>query len=93
MEIFDNVLVFAGVIGAVVTVLVQLIKNAINMPKTIVPFVGIVIGLIIGSISYPFTDLDLTLRLWSGLFAGLAATGAYELVKQTPGTTKDNTNI
>lgn len=94
MEIFNNVLAFAGVIAVIVTVLVQVTKNAINIPKTIVPLVGIVIGLIVGAIAYPFTDLDLTSRLWSGLFAGFSATGLYELVKPTPGTTKDkNTTI
>lgn len=49
----------------------------------------LVIGLLIGVVAYPFTELDLTLRLWAGGLAGLSATGLFELAfNNRPGTTK-----
>jgi len=84
----DNVLAFATLIAVFVVALLQLVKNTINLPKNIVPLVGFIIGLAIGAAAYPFTDLDLTLRLWGGGIAGLSATGLFELAfnKRSGGT-------
>ncbi|WP_150273219.1 holin [Paenibacillus tepidiphilus] len=78
-ENFDNVLAFASALSVVILALVQLIKNNINLPRNIIPFIGLGVGLLIGAVAYPFTELDLTLRLWSGGLAGLSATGLFEL--------------
>ncbi|SDM79090.1 Bacteriophage A118-like holin, Hol118 [Paenibacillus jilunlii] len=87
--ILDNVLAFASVLAVFTLALVQLVKNNINLPRNAVPFIGLGIGLLIGAAAYPFTDLGLTLRLWSGGLAGLSATGLFELAfNDHPGTTK-----
>lgn len=87
---FDSVLVFASALAIVVLAIVNLIKNNIKMPRNAVPFVGVAVGLLIGAAAYPFTDLDLTLRLWSGGLAGLSATGLFELAfKNRSGSTKE----
>lgn len=88
-EILTSVLAFASVLSMFVLAGVQLVKNLFNMPKNVIPVVGLVIGVLIGAASYPFTDLDITLRLWAGGLAGLSATGLFELVNRRSGTTKE----
>ncbi|MEK4142139.1 holin [Paenibacillus sp. FSL M7-0547] len=89
-EVLNNVLTFATLISVFVLALVQLVKTAINVPKNLLPFIGLVIGLVIGAVAYPFTDLNLTLRLWGGGLAGLSATGLFELAfSNRTGTTKE----
>lgn len=88
-DILDNVMALASVLAVFILALVQLIKNNINLPRNIIPFIGLGIGLLIGAAAYPFTNLELTLRLWSGGLAGLSATGLFELAfNNRPGTTK-----
>lgn len=89
-EILDDVMAFASILAVFVLALVQLVKNSINVPRNTVPIIGLLIGLLIGAAAYPFTDLDIVLRLWAGGLAGLSATGLFELVfNNRPGTTKE----
>ncbi|WP_342566033.1 holin [Paenibacillus sp. FSL R7-0345] len=89
-EALNNVLAFASVLAVFVMALVQLVKNSVNLPKQLVPAVGLVIGLLVGAVSYPFTDMTLVLRLWAGGLAGLSATGLFELAfNRRDGYTKD----
>ncbi|RUT36328.1 holin [Paenibacillus zeisoli] len=83
------VLAFASVLTVFVLAGVQLMKRTVNVKKNLLPVLGLGIGLIVGGISFPFTDLNLTLRLWAGGLAGLSATGLFELGKNRPGNTKD----
>ncbi|MEK3863939.1 holin [Paenibacillus sp. FSL H7-0716] len=88
--ILDDVMAFASILAVFVLALVQLVKNSINIPRNAVPIIGLLIGLFIGLVAYPFTELDLVLRLWAGGLAGLSATGLFELAfKDRPGTTKE----
>jgi len=89
-EILDDVMAFASILAVFVLALVQLVKNSISIPRNAVPIIGLLIGLLIGAAAYPFTDLDIVLRLWAGGLAGLSATGLFELAfKDRPGTTKE----
>ncbi|MNP22132.1 Phage holin [compost metagenome] len=89
-EILDDVMAFASILAVFVLALVQLVKNSINIPRNAVPMIGLLIGLLIGAAAYPFTELDIVLRLWAGGLAGLSATGLFELVfNNRPGTTKE----
>jgi hypothetical protein len=83
----QEVLMFATIISPIILAVVQLVKQ-VNMPKTIVPFLAVVIGVLVGYAAQPFTDLDVVLRLWAGGLAGLSATGLFEFVKTTNGYTK-----
>lgn len=84
------VLAFASVLAVFVLAGVQFVKTTVNVPKNIVPAIGLVIGLIIGVVAFPFTDLGLVLRLWAGGLAGLSATGLFELAfNKKDGTTKE----
>ncbi|WP_077621573.1 holin [Sediminibacillus massiliensis] len=84
----EEVLAFATLLLPIVLALVELIKRTVNMPKAIVPAVSFAVGILVGAIAYPFSDMELVLRLWAGGFAGLSGTGLFELVKSRPGTTK-----
>lgn len=89
-EILDDVMAFASILAVFILALVQLVKNSINIPRNTVPIIGLLIGLLIGAAAYPFTELDIVLRLWAGGLAGLSATGLFELAfKDRPGTTKE----
>lgn len=89
-QVLTDVLTFATTLAVFVLALVQLVKKTVNMPANIVPVVGLVIGVLVGAAAYPFTELDLELRLWAGGIAGLSATGLFELVfSDRKGTTKD----
>lgn len=79
MEVLNNVMAFASVLAVFVLALVQLVKTTVNLPKNIVPLIGVVIGILVGAAASPFTDLELVLRLWAGGLAGLSATGLFEL--------------
>lgn len=65
-EILDDVMAFASILAVFVLALVQLVKNSINIPRNAVPIIGLLIGLLIGAAAYPFTELDIVLRLWAG---------------------------
>ncbi|MFD5022272.1 holin [Paenibacillus sp. NPDC058367] len=85
-----NVLAFASMIAVFVLAGVQFVKSTFNVPKNILPLIGLVIGLLVGAATYPFTELELVLRLWAGGLAGLSATGLFELAfSRRDGTTKD----
>lgn len=89
-EALNTVLAFATVIAVFVLAAVEGIKRTVNVRRNALPAVGLVVGLLIGWAAYPFTDLDLTLRLWSGALAGLSATGLFELAfSKRDGTTKE----
>lgn len=65
-DALNSVLAFASVLAVFVMALVQLVKNSIELPRNIVPVVGLGIGLLVGAVAYPFTDMNLILRLWAG---------------------------
>lgn len=88
--ILTQVLSFASILAVFVMSTVQLVKTTLNINKNFVPLVGVLVGLLIGVVAYPFTDMDLVLRLWSGGLAGLSATGLFELAfNKRDGNTKD----
>ncbi len=90
MDKMQLVLAFASTLAVVVLALVQLVKTTVNVPKNILPLIGLTVGLLIGAAAYPFSDLELVLRLWAGGLAGLSATGLFELaLNKRQGTTKE----
>lgn len=84
----EQVLMFATTLSPIVTGLVELVKKTFNLPKNYIPAISFVLGIIIGIIAYPFTSMEIVLRIWSGGVAGLSATGLFELVKKREGMTK-----
>lgn len=88
MEIMQEVLVFATILVAISTAVVEVIKKAVNIPVNILPAISVVVGVLIGWAAYPFTDLETVLRIWAGGLAGLSGTGLYELIAKREGTSK-----
>lgn len=84
----DEVLIFATVLAPIVAALVELFKKTFPLKNNVIPLFSLIVGVVIGAAAYIFTDLDTVSRLWAGGFAGLAATGLFELVKQREGTSK-----
>lgn len=79
----EEVMTFASIISPVVIALVQLIKKTVTVNNRYLPLISLLTGLLVGFLAWPFTELDVVLRLWAGGFAGLAASGLYSLGKKT----------
>ncbi|WP_078577852.1 holin [Salipaludibacillus agaradhaerens] len=75
----ETVLVLASLISPLVVAIIELVKKTTSFPKQFFPILSVIIGLLIGGVTYPLSELDLALRLWAGGIAGLAATGLFEL--------------
>lgn len=84
-----NVLILATILSPIIVAIMQLVKTSFKVKKNYIPLAALVVGLFLSVAAYPFTDLNITLRLWSGAFAGLASTGLFELGKYREGLTKE----
>ncbi|WP_079480884.1 holin [Halobacillus salinus] len=82
-----QVLIFATVISPFVAGLLEVIKRLAALPKNYIPLIAVVLGVALGAVAYPFTEMDVALRLWAGSGAGLSATGLFELVQKRQGHT------
>ncbi|WP_311627992.1 holin [Peribacillus simplex] len=87
-EVMQQVLIFTTLLIPIVTAVVQVVKSSVTLPNNVLPLISLVVGLGIGSVSFPFTDMNIVLRLWAGVFAGLGGTGLYEVFNNRIGTTK-----
>lgn len=83
-----QIMLLATVIAPVTTGLIEVFKQAFNLKKNYIPLIGVLIGLVIGFLAAPISDIDLYLRLWAGGLSGLSASGLYELTSKREGTTK-----
>lgn len=79
----EQVLMFSSLLAPLVTALMELLKRTFPIPKKYIPITSFFVGLIVGILAYPLTEMDVVLRLWSGGIAGLAATGLYEIGKRS----------
>ena len=79
--VMNEVLVFTTLLSPIILMLTELLKKTFNVPANYVPLMSLVIGAIVGLATFPFTEMDFTLRLWSGIIAGLGGTGIYEVFK------------
>lgn len=79
----QEILMLATVVAPVVTGVVQGIKKTGVVKKQFAPIVAVTVGLALGAAAFPFADVELAERLWAGGISGLAATGLFELGKQT----------
>ena len=78
----EEVLAFATVLTPVIVALVELVKKTFFPKKNYIPLIALLLGVFIGVASYPFTDFDLTVRIWAGGISGLASTGLFESLKK-----------
>jgi len=87
----DVAVTFASVLAPVVLALVQVVKTSFPMPKNFIPLLGLLLGLIVGYLAYPFTDLTVPVRLWAGAIAGLTSVGLFETFNTRVGLTTEKT--
>jgi peptidoglycan biosynthesis protein MviN/MurJ (putative lipid II flippase) len=83
-----ELMVLVTVLGPVITGLVAVIKNAVKLQNNYIPLVALVVGVVVGFVAQPITDLDLYLRLWAGGIAGLVSVGLYEVGVKREGESK-----
>ncbi|ALS73736.1 holin [Planococcus rifietoensis] len=84
-----DILILTSVLVPVIAGLVEVVKKAVNMKVNFIPVVALLIGLLIGFLAVPISELDTVMRLWAGGHAGLASVGLFEVVKQREGITKE----
>lgn len=79
---FTEVLALGTAIAVLVGILTQIIKKVTGeaVANKYMPLIAILLGLVVGALVYPFTDMNLTLRLWAGFMAGAMASGLYDTV-------------
>lgn len=85
-----TVLILASILTPTVLAVIELVKRIVSVPKNFLPLLAFIAGLAVGAVSYPFTDLELALRLWAGGISGLAATGLFEVGNSREGMTKQH---
>lgn len=83
-----ELMILVTVLGPVITGLVAVIKSAVKLQNNYIPLVALVVGIFVGFVSQPITDLDLYLRLWAGGISGLVSVGLYEVGVKREGTSK-----
>lgn len=93
----EQIIAFAGVISVLTIAITEVFKKIKGIPKTIIPALSMLIGVVIGGITVFIpeivTELSLGGRLLAGLISGLMATGLWETFKKRDGVTKENTKI
>ena len=82
-DVMKEVMIFATLLSPIVLALIEGAKRTVTIPKNYIPLTAFVVGIFIGFLAEPFTNLDTVLRLWAGGFAGLSATGLFELIKKS----------
>lgn len=89
MEFPGELLLLVTLISPVIIGLSEVAKQTVRIPKNIIPLVAIFIGIIVGIAAAPFTTVDIYIRIWAGVIAGLASVGLYESGKSRDGYTKN----
>lgn len=82
----NELMILSTVLSPIVLALVQLLKKLStenNRLNHLLPLMALAVGLLVGLISAPFSDLEWTLRMWAGGIAGLAAVGLFEIADNT----------
>lgn len=85
----EEILILATLIAPIVTGVVQALKTGFNIKKNLLTFVAVIVGMLLGFLSYPFSDVDTMSRVWSGVMAGLASVGLFELGSKRQRETKE----
>ncbi|MFZ7648280.1 holin [Staphylococcus saprophyticus] len=93
----EQIIAFAGVISVLTIAITEVLKRIKGIPKTIIPALSMLIGVVIGGVTVFIpeivTELSFGGRLLAGLISGLMATGLWETFKKRDGRTKENTKI
>lgn len=78
----QEILMIATIIAPVTSGVIEAIKKAIGVDKRFIPLAAVLAGALLGAAAY-FVDAEIGMRIWAGGISGLAATGLFELGKNT----------
>lgn len=78
----EEILMIATVIAPVTAGVSEAIKKGFKPDKRYMPLIAVLLGVLLGAAAY-FVDAEIGLRMWAGGISGLAATGLFELGKNT----------
>lgn len=78
-----KLLATATALAPIVAAIVEVMKRYTGAEGKMLPILGIFAGIAIGGLwGLSFAQTELVAYLWSGLIAGLASVGVFELVKK-----------
>ena len=83
MEVSAEFLLYMSFIGTASTALMQLLKQALQLPKKYIPLLTLGIGAVLALVPFPYTSAALAERVWAGVLAGLGGTGIFENVEKS----------
>jgi len=78
----NEILVFATIISPIITGVVEAVKRGLQLDTKYAPLLAIVLGVALGILGHPITDIGIGERLWAGVLGGLGSMGLYDLGKQ-----------
>ncbi|GGJ85898.1 hypothetical protein GCM10007063_05440 [Lentibacillus kapialis] len=78
----QEILTIATIIAPITAAVVEAIKKSTGIDKKYTPLAAVCVGVLLGAAAY-FIDAEMGMRLWAGAVSGLAATGLFELGKNT----------
>ena len=85
----SEILLLATLIAPIVTGVVQAVKVGFTITKNYLPLIAVTLGVALGFVAYPFSDISTAARIWAGGIAGLASVGLFELGNSRKGETKE----
>lgn len=78
----QEILTIATIIAPITAAVIEAIKKSTGINKRYTPIAAVCVGVLLGAAAY-FIDAEIGLRMWAGGVSGLAATGLFELGKNT----------
>lgn len=76
----EQILLLVSILTPIIAGIIELLKQA-GLNTKYAPIAAIAAGIGLAAL-YVFGDIELTMRLWAGLLAGLAASGFYSNIKE-----------
>lgn len=76
----EQILLLVSILTPIIAGIIELIKQ-VGLNTKYAPLAAIGVGVALAAL-YTFGDIELTMRLWAGLLAGLAASGFYSQIKE-----------
>ncbi|MBL3728055.1 hypothetical protein JIN86_00325 [Lysinibacillus sp. HST-98] len=76
-----NIFMIAIGMVAIVLAVAEVLKKTFNLNTQYMPITSVVIGIFIGLVLWPLASYPLYVMVISGFFAGLTASGTFDLLK------------
>lgn len=76
----EQILLLVSILTPIIAGIIELVKQ-VGLNTKYAPLAAIGVGVALAAL-YTFGDIELTMRLWAGLLAGLAASGFYSQIKE-----------